>query len=102
MRQPWDVAGAPKRASPTVDALLVVVILVASMFFWVAASSIPVEDSHEIGNDADFDRFTMPVCGVAVVVSLLALLLRRPIRRSRTEVERDAELEALYHQRSES
>jgi hypothetical protein len=85
-------------ASPIVDVLLVGVILVALAIWRASGDMIEIEESHELGNDADFIRFWVNVWRVAALVAFAFLVLRRPVkrwlRRARRERSLDDEMRA--------
>ena len=88
----------PKPASSFVDAALGLVAMVAALSFWAAAASVEIEETHAVGNDADFDRVLMMLTAVTIVVCVAFMLLRRPIRRWRYENTRERELEEMYRE----
>jgi hypothetical protein len=71
----------PKPASPIVDALLVGVILIALVVWRASGDMIEIEESNEVGNDADFIRFWVNVWWAAAAVAVALLVCRRPVKR---------------------
>jgi uncharacterized membrane protein (DUF106 family) len=59
------------------DGVLVLLAGLAGLFLWVALASIPIEETHELGNDATFDRILAFLSSATVITSILAVVLRR-------------------------
>ena len=56
---------------------------------------IEIEESHEVGNDADFIRFWVNVWWAAAVAAVMLLVCHRPVRRWLHYARRERERERL-------
>ena len=48
----------------------------AALLISVAMTSIPIEETHEVGNDAPMDRWAIAICIVWIVLSAVVVVLR--------------------------